>query len=358
MKFRSLIFSFIASAIAGNLAVATQASAVANMTSTYVTTSPAFRSATRYQAQALLGLLTSQGQAMLIHGFGSNDQANWRYFPSPKVSMFPEHTGISMGALDAKKQDAVMKLVETVLSSSGMEAVAAAREADSDPNVHREALHRALFKYGRENYFLSYFGQPGDSDWAMRFEGHHISINITMKDDQIVSASPLFIGAHPANYSVDGKPVSIHGPMLATLKDFLGKLTEDQLRRASTPVSAIPKDLLYSTDVYGNDRSNDDIRSEIAKTPGLSVTELSPQMQGMLVKVAMLYWSHLVTEAHQPSMAKIRAQGLEKIEFVFSGDTTLQKAYYWRIQGPSFVLEFGIGDENPEHFHVMWRDLM
>lgn len=51
------------------------------------------------------------------------------------------------------------------------------------------------------DYAIAFFGQPGGDHWSLRFEGHHISINVTFQegeDGQLEArATPLFFGAFP-----------------------------------------------------------------------------------------------------------------------------------------------------------------
>ncbi len=50
-----------------------------------------------------------------------------------------------------------------------------------------------------ELYFLSIFGRPSDGgSWGWRIEGHHLSLNFTLKDGKIASVTPVFFGANPA----------------------------------------------------------------------------------------------------------------------------------------------------------------
>ena len=56
------------------------------------------------------------------------------------------------------------------------------------------------FDRDEELYYLSIFGDPCDEEkvWFWRFEGHHISLNNTIVAGRLVSATPVFLGANPA----------------------------------------------------------------------------------------------------------------------------------------------------------------
>jgi hypothetical protein len=55
-------------------------------------------------------------------------------------------------------------------------------------------------------------------------------------------------------------------------------------------------------------------------------------------------------------MAKIKAAGLEKIRFGWAGDTRPGDAYYYRIQGPTFLMEAANTQNDANHVHATWRD--
>ena len=47
------------------------------------------------------------------------------------------------------------------------------------------------------NYALAIFGRPGDGPWAWRFEGHHVSLTLTVVPGIGIAVTPHFFGANP-----------------------------------------------------------------------------------------------------------------------------------------------------------------
>src|SRR3546814_2502835 len=72
-------------------------------------------------------------------------------------------------------------------------------------NLLEERRADAVRDPGR--YFLSIFGAPSDDVWGWRLEGHHVNLNYTIAAGEIVSATPLFLGANPAEVSHGDTPV-------------------------------------------------------------------------------------------------------------------------------------------------------
>ena len=56
---------------------------------------------------------------------------------------------------------------------------------------------------GNEKYWLAFFGTPSmDEPWGWRFEGHHVSLNISVAPGGGVRVTPTFFGADPAEIRV------------------------------------------------------------------------------------------------------------------------------------------------------------
>ena len=84
------------------------------------------------------------------------------------------------------------------------------------------------------DYWVSVFGDPaGDQPWSWRFEGHHLSVTMTVAGDE-VSPAPVFLGANPACVSYAGRPVS---RPLAPEEDLARALLDAMGPRAVRPPS-------------------------------------------------------------------------------------------------------------------------
>ena len=50
-----------------------------------------------------------------------------------------------------------------------------------------------------ERYHLTIYGKPdAKAAWGWRFEGHHLSLNLTLAGDRLAADTPSFLGANPA----------------------------------------------------------------------------------------------------------------------------------------------------------------
>jgi ribosome-binding factor A len=75
-----------------------------------------------------------------------------------------------------------------------------------------------------------------------------------------------------------------------------------------------------------------------------------------LIKVYVNRYTHLFAE----SMLKdIQAAGLDNILFAWAGTTINQvgSPTYYRVQGPTFIIEYDNTQNNANHIHSVIRDL-
>jgi len=62
------------------------------------------------------------------------------------------------------------------------------------------------------------------------------------------------------------------------------------------------------------------------------------------------------SEVAEKDFRKIRNAGFEKIYFAWAGPLERGKGQYYRIQGPTFLMEYDNTQNNANHIHTVWRD--
>ncbi|PYI81607.1 MAG: hypothetical protein DME26_19685, partial [Verrucomicrobia bacterium] len=53
---------------------------------------------------------------------------------------------------------------------------------------------------------------------------------------------------------------------------------------------------------------------------------------------------------------KIEKAGFDKIYFGWAGGLERGDGHYYRVQGPTFLLEYDNTQNNANHIHAVWRD--
>jgi hypothetical protein len=89
---------------------------------------------------------------------------------------------------------------------------------------------------------------------------------------------------------------------------------------------------------------------------GLSADAMTAPQRDMLMRVVETYTGKMADDIAAERMAKLRKAGLEKIAFAWAGEAERGKKHYYRIQGPTFLIEHDNSQNNGNHIHSIWRD--
>lgn len=268
-------------------------------------------------------------------------RAMWSNFP---VSDVPR-PGLRLGSLDEAQHEAVMALLQLLLSDRGYRKVLDIMGSD-------QALANTGTPYasGRAAYTLAILGTPGVTDlWMMQFGGHHLALNVAMLGEQAVLA-PVLTGCLPAIYEENGMRVRV----LAAENDKAFALL-DTLNNKQRGWAIIGHPVSELALGPGHD-------GETILPVGVKGSTLNPQQRGMLFDL-IDEWAGLLNAAHAaPRLAEIR-DGLDETFFAWSGPTTRKPdrngASYFRVQGPRLFIEFSPqepGGDLTMHAHTIYRD--
>jgi hypothetical protein len=110
--------------------------------------------------------------------------------------------GVRHGALAQPAASLTEQLLALSLSPRGLETAQLIRRNERVVAKQDAAgwAPRFLVERMRDpgRYFLALFGTPeGKAPWAFRYEGHHLSLNLTVAPGRVPAATPLFLGAQP-----------------------------------------------------------------------------------------------------------------------------------------------------------------
>ena len=134
------------------------------------------------------------------HRFDDPARTEWAYFPA-------EHPGAAFGGFDTDQRVLLFALLGTGLSLAGLAKVSAVMALEPVLDHLEGSALRPVRDLGR--YSFSLWGEPGDEGaWAWRFEGHHVSVHVTMLDGEVVGTTPFFLGANPALVEAGGHVVT------------------------------------------------------------------------------------------------------------------------------------------------------
>lgn len=274
--------------------------------------------------------------------FDAQERFNWNYIPKSRK-------GIALGELNEDQRKAAMALLHTGLSDTGYAKATAIMALEA---VLREAEGRAGNDDYRDpgKYFFSVFGNPAtDSIWGWRLEGHHISFNFSTKDNRLVSGTPGFLGANPA--------IVLSGPEKGKqiLKDetelgfaLLHSLGTEQMEKAFIATAA-PGEI-----ITGASR-----KAMISDPKGILYSELNSEQQKDFLQLLSIYIHRYTPVFAMEMMHEIEHAGLARLRFAWAGsrDPAPGNPNYYRIQGPTIIIEYDNTQNNANHVHTVVRDL-
>lgn len=287
----------------------------------------------RAAGTALLAALDPAARADAVHPFDDESARRWlEYRPRPRP-------GVSLAAMDVAGRKAAHRLLATALSASAYAQAMAIIALE-------EVLDRAEdWQRGRHSadYWMAVFGDPARDDrWAWRFEGHHLSVTMTVVDGQ-VSPAPIFFGANPAAVRYAGRPVSrplgVEEDLALALLDALGPAE----RAAAVIADDAPADIISAT------RGQVDAPLEPL---GVPADRMGPTGRALLHQVVALYLDRLPPELATREAARLEAGPLH---FAWAGPTRAGQRHYYRVQGDDLLIEYDNTSPDGNHAHTVLR---
>ncbi|WUR56775.1 DUF3500 domain-containing protein [Micromonospora chokoriensis] len=287
----------------------------------------------RAASTALLAALDPAARDDAVHPFDDESARRWlEYRPRPRP-------GVSLAGMDVAGRKAAHRLLATALSPSAYAQAMAIIALE-------EVLDRAEdWQRGRHSadYWVAVFGDPARDDrWAWRFEGHHLSVTMTVVDGQ-VSPAPIFFGANPAAVRYAGRPVSrplgVEEDLALALLDALGPAE----RAAAIIADDAPADIISAT------RGQVDAPLEPLGVPS---DRMGPTGRALLHQVVALYLDRLPPELATREAARLDAGPLH---FAWAGPTRAGQRHYYRVQGDDLLIEYDNTSPDGNHAHTVLR---
>jgi hypothetical protein len=286
------------------------------------------------KANAFLETLDGQQRGKALLEFDSAKKPAWSNLP---VTMVPRN-GLSLGELTKPQRAAALDAIAAVLSKQGFQKVIDIMNAD-DQLVTGNANR---MRFGTDNYYLAIFGKPSATKpWMLQFGGHHLGINVTIIGKDTV-LTPTHTGAQPDSFTRDGKTVRPLGVENDLAFKLVNMLDADQRKEAV--LGAKPKNL-----VLGPGRDGKTIQPE-----GLKCAALKEDQRATLLDLVGAWVHILPDEAAASRMAALKSK-IDETYFAWYGPTTNGSAAYYRIQGPTLLIEYA-PQGGTNHIHTVIRD--
>ena len=306
-------------------------------------------------AQAFVESLSVEQRPSVAVPFDTDARLEWAFRPGSDI----RKEGLSLRDMSDEQRVAAHRLVACALSSQGYQKAVAIMHLDDIvmANFH-ETVFASLpgpFEMGKEFYWLAVFGDPaGEAPWGWQLEGHHLVLNFTVVGDNI-AVTPAFLGADPAEvqrgllagWRVMGQEMDLGFALLASM-------TDKQLETVILS-NDIPQNLFTGTAGKGK---------ALSEYEGLPAAELDEEQQQLLWDLIAEYVNNADAKLAAKQMNRIRADGMGNIYFALMGPQSPGSPAYYRIHGPSLLIEYDHGQDlrsrkrksDPNHIHTIYRD--
>ena len=291
-------------------------------------------------ASGFLASLTPDQQKKAMFALEAAERLRWNFIPT---EAFPRN-GLLLREMTEPQRTLAHALLRSALSERGYQTYTNIIQLES---VLRVIETGGKFERDPEKYFFSVFGTPAaNGTWGWRVEGHHVSLHFSIVNGKAVANTPTFAGTNPAEVR-DGPQKGTR--VLGMLEDNGRALVMalDATQRTTATINATaPNDIVTA--------NNLDIKPLAPE--GIKVSAMTPPQRELLMKVIDGYAGLMTPELAADRMAKITAAGIENVAFAWAGSVDRGARHYYRVQGPTFLIEFDNTQNNGNHVHSVWRD--
>ena len=295
--------------------------------------------------------LTPEQRRQATFAFAGDELTHWHFIPT---EMFPRK-GLLVRDMTPAQRTLAHDLLRAGLSQRGymtateimdletvLNGIEAAQRARGTSAEAARAMERDPGKY-----FFSIFGTPSAKDtWGWRVEGHHVSLHFTVVNGTLVAAAPTFFGSNPAEVR-DGakKGLRILGPEEDAARALLESLDASQRAKAIIKTDA-PGDLLTMANVKIDPLSPD----------GMPASAMTASQRTLLTTLIDVYAGYMAADIAAARIERMKKAGEEKIAFAWAGPVERGQKHYYRVQGPTFLIEYDNTQNDGNHIHSVWRD--
>ena len=299
---------------------------------------------------AYLAALDDDQREKAAHPFEIPERRDWAYVTGSKT----RKQGLAIGDMTDHQRVLMHRLIRCGLSTQGYQKSAGIMHMD---DLVRENIATIItsgeIEIGKEYYWLAIFGDPKTEEpWGWQLEGHHLGLNFTSIDGSL-AVTPAFMGADPAE--VQSGPLAgwrLLGGEEERAYALIASLTDSQ-RRQAVIGDEIPRGLFT---LPGR-------ADALNKFSGLSVASMSGPQRQLLWLLIDEYVQNMEPSIADHMIGDLLQDGWDHLYFAWMGSTAYGGVMYYRIHGPSILIEFDHASTvlnpklgpNSNHIHTIMR---
>ncbi|MGB8403685.1 MAG: DUF3500 domain-containing protein [Mycobacterium sp.] len=342
-------------------------------------------------ARAWMAGLSGEQLSQAVSPWPSDEERHrWFYTPT-------DHGGLPLARMRPAQQSRAMQLVATGLSKPGYVTATTIMGLE---NV-LDQVENWQADWGRERgrdpqmYWLKIFGEPDlKGPWSWRFGGHHVSVQHSVRDGQVIASSPSFLGADPAESPLLGghllRPL---GAAEDLARELVRSLDEGQVAEALiSPVAPVDivggnrphlhegDTMMGLPDVWREPFTDPRLRdlfhsmhdaSEVqagllpahhravsltTAPKGIAASAMTDGQRELLRAVLDVFIGRIPEELADREAEKFAGAKLDSVHFAWAGGVERGQPHYYRLQGPHLLAEYDNTQREVNHIHTVWRD--
>lgn len=288
-------------------------------------------------ALQVLASFTAAQRRQAVYPFEARERRDWHYVPRRRP-------GLTLGDMTSAQQELLWTLLRAGLSEQGVQKTrgviateAILSELSSSPGYRDPG-----------NYAIVFFGTPASGQpWGWRFEGHHLSLSCTVVPGQGVAVTPAFLGANPATVPPQHTPAGfkVLGTEEAAGFRLLHSLSETQ---KST--------VMIASQSLGDILSGPGREASLQQRSGLAFGAMTTTQRQQAMALIEAYVRNVRQDVAQAELDNITAAGIETLYFAWAGSHTPGQPHYYRLHGPTLIIEYDNTQNGANHVHSIWHN--
>ena len=289
---------------------------------------------------AFLQTLSEEQKAKATYSYEDGERLFWYYPPLNRH-------GLALRDMNGDQRKLALAILASGLTEKSYQQAQLIIDHELVLGPLEKEQGQVTFVRDPELYYFTVFGEPGgESPWGWRAEGHHLSLHFSIWGDKVISVTPFFFGANPAEVRKGPKTgLRILGTREDLSFELVNSLDMGQ-RRAAIIYDKAPLDIVTCNSS----------RVSLPMEEGLPASRMSGTQREMMMSLVSEYVGQVRGDLSQERLDAINDQGIDGFHFAWAGPTEKNQQHYYRIHGGNFVVEFDNRQDGANHIHSVWRD--
>ena len=297
-------------------------------------------------AQRFVATLDDEHKAVAVVPWNSEQRQGWYFVPDKFIKAPGKRSGLPIGRMTQQQRLLSQALLSSALSHNGYRQVLTIQALET---VLRELENGNPIR-DSELYYVTIFGEPStDNSWAWRFEGHHLSINITLIGGKHVAVTPSFFGSNPGRVPrgpLAGLRVLADEEDLA--RQLVRSLSAEQRKKAILSETA-PADVITGQDRQVN-------KGAFLPPQGVAHDELNADQRKLIERLVATFIHKYRPEIVEQIAGRSPILDTKTMHFAWAGSVEPGEGHYFRVQTARYLFEYDNTQNDANHVHVVWRD--